>query len=130
MVISNVCCSSVCCSLNYYTSILSSYIGAGISFLFRTSVLPLLSFLRVSVLPSAASTLPSVEAPTFVRFLNFLYLGFVTLVYFPLRSQLFFIFRCHLFSSLAFVLSRTIFHFSYLMKPAGETSLILLSVVL
>ena len=51
----------------------SSYISGGPSSLLRTSVQPFPSFLRASVLPSAASTLPSVEAPTFVRFLTFLY---------------------------------------------------------
>ena len=34
---------------------------------------PFSSFLRASVLPPAAATLPSVQLPTFVRFLTFLY---------------------------------------------------------
>ena len=51
----------------------SSYISAGTSSLYRTSVQPMLSFLRASVLPSAALTLLSVEAPTFVRWLVFLW---------------------------------------------------------
>ena len=48
--------------------------------------------------PSAASTLPSVEAPTFVRFLTFLYWVLSLSYLFTLRFQLFFIYRCHLFS--------------------------------
>ena len=51
----------------------SSYISAGISSLLRTSVQPLSSLLRASELPSATSTLLSLELPTFVRFLTFLY---------------------------------------------------------
>ena len=47
--------------------------SAGTSSLLRTSVQPLSPLLRASVLPSAALTLHSVEAPTFVRFLTFLY---------------------------------------------------------
>ena len=56
--------------------------------------------------------------------------GFVTFVFFTFRCHLFFILRCHLFSSQTHALSHTIFHFSYLMKPLGETLLILLPVVL
>ena len=51
----------------------SSYINAGTSSRLRTSVKPFWSFLMASVLPAAAATLPSVQPPTFVRFLTFLY---------------------------------------------------------
>ena len=51
----------------------SSYISAGTSSLLRTSVQPLSSFLHASVLPSATSTWPPLEAPMFVGFLTFLY---------------------------------------------------------
>ena len=47
--------------------------NAGTSSFLRTSVQPFSSFLRASVLPSTASTLPSFQPPTFVRFLIFLY---------------------------------------------------------
>ena len=47
----------------------------------RTSVQPFSSFLRASVLPAAAATLPSVQPPTFVRFLTFLYC-LLSLLYF------------------------------------------------
>ena len=77
---STVCCSTVCCFLNYYASILSSYINAGTSVL-RTSVQPLSSFLGASVLPAAAATLPSVQPTTFVGFLTFLY-WLLSLLYF------------------------------------------------
>ena len=39
----------------------------------RTSVQPFWSFLRASVLPRAAATLPSVQPPMLLRFLTFLY---------------------------------------------------------
>ena len=51
----------------------SSYISAGTSSLLGATVHPLSSFLRASVLPSAGSTLPCVQPPTFFRFLTFLY---------------------------------------------------------
>ena len=53
-------------------------------------------FLRASVLPSAASTLPFVEAPTFVRFFTLPYFVFVTFVFLTLRIQLIFMRRSHL----------------------------------
>ena len=64
---------------------------AGTSSPLRTSVQPLLCFLRASELPSAASTLPSVEAPTFVRFLTFIY-WVLSLSYFDISlSAIFYI---------------------------------------
>ena len=75
----------------------SSYINAITSSMLRTSVLKLSSFLRASVLPSAASTLPSVEAATFVRFLTFLYWVLSHPYLFTLRCQLVFIFLCQLY---------------------------------
>ena len=47
----------------------------------RTSVEPFSSYLRASVLPLAASTLPSDQPPTFVRCLTFLY-WLLSLLYF------------------------------------------------
>ena len=44
-------------------------------------MLPFSSFLRAWVLPPAAATLPSVQPPTFVRFLTFLY-WLLSLLYF------------------------------------------------
>ena len=82
VVSSTVCCSFVFFSLNFYTSILFVLHNFRNSSLFRTSVQPLSSFLRASFLPSSASTLPSFEAPTFVRFLTFLY-WVLSLSYFP-----------------------------------------------
>ena len=68
---------------------------------------PFSSLLRASVLPPAAATLPSVQPPTFVRFLTFLY-WLLSIVYFSLFAvTYFFILRCHLFS---FIISRA---FSY-----------------
>ena len=57
-------------------------------------------------------------------------LGFVTFVYFTLRFHFFFIHRCNPFSSYTHALTPTIFHFSYPMKPPGETLSILLPLVL
>ena len=59
----------------------SSYISDGTSSLLRTSVQPFSSFQRASVLPPAAATLPSVQPPTFVSFLTFLY-WLLSLLYF------------------------------------------------
>ena len=81
VVSSTVCCSTVCCSLNYFTSILFALNKNGTSSLLRTSVQPFSSFLSSSVLPPAAATLASVQRPTFVRFLTFLY-GLFALLYF------------------------------------------------
>ena len=62
--------------------------------LLATSMQPFSSSLRASMLPSTASTLPSVQPPTFVRFL-FFYCFFVTFVFFILRCHLlFFITSC------------------------------------
>ena len=69
----SVCCSSVCCSLNYYTAILSVIHKCGIFFSVAHFCAANVVFLRASMLSSAASTLPSVEAPTFVLFLIFFY---------------------------------------------------------
>ena len=71
--------------------------NAGFSSLFRTSVQPLSSFLRDSVLPSSASTLPSVQAPTFVGFLTFLYCS-LSLSNFDNSLSSIFILRFTLFS--------------------------------
>ena len=127
---STVCCSSVCCSLNYHTSIL---------FVLHKSR----SFFSVAHFSAAILVFSARFGAafccfncafcwsTYVRPLSHLsLLVFVTFVYFTLRSQLFFILRCHLLSSWTHALSHTIFHFSYLMRPVDETSLILLSVVL
>ena len=71
--------------------------NAGPSSLLRTSVQPFLSFLRASVLPSAASNFAFCST-TYVRPLSHLsLLSFVTFVFFTLRCHLFFILRCHLF---------------------------------
>ena len=51
----------------------ASYINAETFSLLRTSVRPFSSILRASVLPLADASLPSVQPPTFVRFLTFLY---------------------------------------------------------
>ena len=87
---------------------------------------PLTSFLCASVLLPAAETLPSVQPPTFVRFLTFLYwlLSLLYFSYFPVIYFSYFAFT--FFSSSTHVLSHTVFHFSYLMEPLRETSLILL----
>ena len=69
---STVCCSTLSCSLNFYTSILFvlhkwrnffsvAHFGAAI-----------LVF-RASAVPPAAATLPSVQPPTFFRFPTFLF---------------------------------------------------------
>ena len=55
--------------------------NAGTSSLLPTSVQSFSSFLRASVLPPSAATLPSVQPRTFVRFLNFLY-WLLSLLYF------------------------------------------------
>ena len=47
----------------------------------RNSVQPFTSFLRASVLPPTAETLPSVQQPTFVRYFTFLY-WLLSLLYF------------------------------------------------
>ena len=47
--------------------------NGGTSSVLRTSMQPLSSFLRASLVPSTASTLTSVQSPTIVRFLTFLY---------------------------------------------------------
>ena len=70
---STVFCSTVCCSLIYYTSILLVLHQCRNCSLLRTSVEPFSSLVRPSVLPPAAETLSSVQPPTFVRFLTFLY---------------------------------------------------------
>ena len=128
---STVCCSSVCCSLNSYTSILF------VLYKFR-------NFFSVAHFCAAIVVLSARFGPafccfsfafcwsTYVRPLSHLsLLGFVTFGFFTLRCLLFFILLCHLFFFIkTHTLSHTIFHFFYLMKPVDETSLILLSVVL
>ena len=123
---STVCFSTLSCSLNFYTSILLllhkwrdifsvAHFGAAI-----------LVF-RASVLPPASETLPSVLETTFDRFLTFLYwllfFSLFAVTYFSNFSVTFFSLKIH-------ALSHPVFHFSYVMKPLGETPLILLSVVL
>ena len=111
-----------------------SYISAGTSSLLRTSVQPLSCFLRASVLPSAASTLPSVEAPTFVRFLTFLYwvchfriFHSSLSAFFHTSLSPFFLNKLMRFLKLSFISSTW-------GSPVGETSIlqcnVLLSVVL
>ena len=78
---STVCSSTVFCSLNYYTPILFVLHKCRNISLLRTSVQQFSSFLLGSVLPPAAATLPAVQPPTFVRFLNFLY-WLLSLLYF------------------------------------------------
>ena len=96
----------------------------------QTSLQPISSFLRASVLPPAAATLPSVQPPTFVRFLTYLY-WLLSLLYFSHFTVTHFsYFAVPFFSSSTHALYHTVFHFSYLIKVLGETSLILLSVVL
>ena len=104
--------------------------NAGTSSLLRISVQPFSSFLRASVLPSSASTLFSVQPPTFVRFLTFLY-WFLSLSYFSHFIVTYFsFFAVSFFSSWSPALSHTIFHFCYLMKRLGETLSVLLPVAL
>ena len=95
----NVVNSTVCCSLNYYTWILS------VLHKYR-NFFSVAHFCEAIVVFSA-----SFDAAfccfnfafcwsSYVRPLSHLsLLGFVTFVFFTLRCQLFFIFRCHLFSS-------------------------------
>ena len=108
----------------------SSYMNAGTSSPWRTSVQPFSSFLRTSVLPCTASTLLSVQTPTFGSFLNFLYWVLSNSYFSHFVVTYFSYFAFTFFSSLTHALSHTIFHCSYLMKPLGETLSILLSVVL
>ena len=127
---SSVCFSTVCCSLNYYTSISFVLHKCRNFFSVRTSVQTFSSFLRASVLPRAAATLPSVQPPTFVRFVPFLFWLFSLLYFSHFAFTYFSYFALTFFSSITNVLYHTAFHFSFLMKPLGETWLILLSVVL
>ena len=86
---STVFCSTVCCSLNYYRSILFVLHKCRNFFCVAHSVHPFSSFLRASLLPPAAAILPSVQPPTFVRFLTFLY-WLLSLLYFsPLAIKYF-----------------------------------------
>ena len=58
---------------------------------------PFSSLLPASVLPPASANLPSVQPPTFVRFLTFLY-WLLSLLYFShFALTFFFILRCHIF---------------------------------
>ena len=106
----------------YFSSYINAYINAGTSCLLRTSVQAFSSFLRASVLPPAAANLPSVQPPTIVRFVTFLS-WLLSLLYFSHFAVTF-------LSSITNGLSHTVFQFSYLIKPQGETSLILLCVFL
>ena len=78
----------------------------------QTSLKPISSFLRAPVLPDAAATLPSVQPPTFFRFLTFLH-WILSLLYFhtPLSlifhtslSPFFFINSCAFSYCLSFLL--------------------------
>ena len=125
---STVCCCTVFCSLDYYTSILFvlhkfrnffsvAHFGAAI--------------LVFSELFGAASCCCNFAfcSTTYARPLSHLsLLAFVTFVFFTLRCHLFFILRYNLSSSSTHALSHSVFHFSYLMKLQGEAWLILLSV--
>ena len=96
----------------------------------RTSVQPFSSFLRASVLPpAAAATVPSVQPPTFVRFLTFLYwlLSLSYFSHFALTSLSYF--AVNFFSSYTHAISPTVFHFCYLMKPLGFNSTVCCSTV-
>ena len=129
---STVSCSTVCCSLKYYTC---------------TSILLLLqkcrnffcvAHFRAAILVfsarfGAASCCCHFNfcSTTYVHPLSHLsLLAFVPFVFFTLRCHLFFILSCHLFSFINSRAFSTVFPFSYLMKPLGELSLNLLSVVL
>ena len=130
MVNSDVCCSSVSCSLNYFSLIVFVLHK-------RRNFFSVAHFLAAIVVFSARFGAAfccfnlAFFWSTYVRPLcPFSLLGFVTFVFFTLRCPLLLILRCHLFSSWTHALSYAIFHFSYMMKPVGETWLILLSVVL
>ena len=95
----------------------------------HTSVLPFLSFLRASVRPPAAETLPSVPPPTFFRFLTVLY-WLLSLLYFSHFAVTYFsYFAVTCFSSYTPALSPTVFLFFYLMKPLGFNSTVCFSTV-
>ena len=96
MVNFDVCCSSVCCFLNYYTSILSVLQNCRNFFSFANFCAAIVVF---SARFDAAFCCFNFAFcwSSYVRPLSHLsLLGFVTFVLFALRSQLFFIFRCHL----------------------------------
>ena len=119
---------TVCFSFIYVGTYLP-YMIAGTSFLLRTSVPPMSSFLRASVLPSSASTLLSVQPPTFFRFLTFIY-WVLSISYFShfVVTYLSY-FAVSFISSHIHALSRSIFHFGYLMKRLGETLSMALPIV-
>ena len=118
----------LCRSLNYYTSILSSYINTGTSSVLRTSVQPFSSFLRASVLSPAAASLASVQPQTFVRFLTFFH-WLLSLLYLSHFAVTYFSYLAVTFSLHKLMRYLSVLHFSYLMNPLGET-LTLLSAVL
>ena len=76
-----VCCSTVCCSFNYYTSILFVLHEGRNFFSVAHFGAAIVVFLRASVLPPAAATLPWVPPLTFFRILTFLY-WLLSLLYF------------------------------------------------
>ena len=98
MVNFNVCCSSVCCSLNYYTSILFVLHKCrnffSVAHFFATIVVFPALFRDAFCCFNFAFCWSTYVRPLF----HLVLLGFVTFVSFTLRCQLFFILRCHLFS--------------------------------
>ena len=97
LILYNVCCSSVCCSLNFYTSIL---------FVLQKCQ----NFFSVAHFGPAIVVFSARFGAAFCCFnfafcwsthvrplSHFTLLGFVTFIFFTLRCQLFFIFRCQLF---------------------------------
>ena len=80
--------------------------NTGTSSLLRISVQPFSSFLRASLVPSTASTLPSFETPAFVGFLTFLYWVLSLFFIHTSLSALF-----HISLSTFFFINRSVFTF-------------------
>ena len=97
---STVCCSTVSCSLNYYTSILFVLHNRRDFFSVAHFGVAILAFLSRFGCESCCCNF-AFCSPTYVRPLSHLsLLAFVTFVFFKLqRFHLFFILRCHFFSS-------------------------------
>ena len=94
---STVCCSTFCCSLNYYTSILFVLHKCRIFFSLPHFGAAILDFSARFGAASCCCNFPFCST-TYVRPLShFSLLAFVTFVFFTLRSHLFFILRCHFF---------------------------------
>ena len=129
---STVCCSTVCCSLKHYTCTSILFV------LHRCRNFFCVAHFRAAILVfatrfGAASCCCHFNfcSTTYDRPLSPLsLLAFVHFVLFTLRCHLLFILPCHLFFFINLCAFSTVFPFSYLMKPLGELSLILLSVVL